>query len=174
MFGLSTWLGKVWADRLMQKELKAHAIELENLKTTLRQASEEQLASMRAQLEVAKETLISEHGDRVAIYRLAIDIIANIVAKVEMVMLQKRGPLTAEELHEFEVQRLRVYAYLAMHAPQSVMDAHDALTDVVLSVVHDGATVSWKSFRDLVTRFLNEVRKDVGIRPEPIAYQGTR
>lgn len=174
VFALSSWLGKVWAERLMQKERQDHAIQLEHLRTSLQLASEEQLSSMRSQLEVAKEALVREHVDRVAIYRAAIDLISGIVTKVEMMMLQKRGPLTAEELHEFEAQRLHVYAYLAMHAPQPVMDAHDALSDFVLSVVHDGATVTWKDFRDLAIRFLNEVRRDVGIRPEPIAYRGSR
>jgi len=149
-------------------------MQLEHLRTSLQLASEQQLSSMRSQLEIAKEALVREHVDRVTIYRAAIDLTAGIVAKMEMVMLQKRRPQTAEELHEFEAQRLRVYAYLAMHAPQAVMDAHDALSDVVVSVVYDGTVVTWKDFRDLAIRFLNEVRKDVGIRMEPIAYRGSR
>lgn len=174
VFALSSWLGKVWAERLMQKERQDHAIQLEHLRTSLQLASEQQLSSMRSQLDIAKEALVREHVDRVAIYRAAIDLIAGIVAKVEMMMLQKRGPLTVDELHEFETQRLRVYAYLAMHAPQAVMDAHDALSDVILSIVFNGAEVTWKDFRDLAIRFLNELRRDVGIRPEPIAYMGSR
>jgi hypothetical protein len=174
VFALSNWLGKVWAERLMQKERQEHSIQLEQLRTSLRLWSDEQLASLQSQLDIATEAHVREHVDRVTIYRAAVDVIATIVAKVEMIVLQKRGPLTHEELHEFEVQRLRVYAYLAMHAPQSVMDAHDALSDLVLAIVHNGATTPWKDFRDLAIRFLNEVRKDVGIRPEPIAYRGSR
>jgi hypothetical protein len=174
VFALSSWLGKVWAERLMQSERHEHAKQLELLRTSVQLASEEHLSTLRSKLEVTRETHVREHVDRVAIYRSAIDLIAGIVAKVEMVMMQKRGPLSADELHEFETQRLRVYAYLAMHAPQPVMDAHDALTDVVLTVVHDGATVAWEDFRGLAIGFLNEVRKDVGIRPEPVAYRGSR
>jgi hypothetical protein len=85
-----------------------------------------------------------------------------------------RGPHDANELHDFEVQRLRVYSYLAMHAPQSVMDAHDEVVDALLEVVMDGRALTWPEFRLLGIRFLNEVRLDVGIRTEPIAYRGRR
>jgi hypothetical protein len=174
VFALSNWLGKVWADRLMQKERQDYALQLEHLRNSLRLASEEQLASLRSQLDIAKETRVREHLDRVTIYRTAVDLIAGLVAKIQMILLQRRGPLTPDELHEFEVQRLRVYAYLAMHAPQSVMDAHDAVSDLILAVVYDGQNTTWEHFRGLAIRFLNEVRQDVGIRPEPIVYRGTR
>lgn len=174
VFRLSGWLGKVWAERLMEKERQDHTIQLEHLRTSLQLESEEQLSSLRSRLEIAKEAYVREHTDRVAIYRAAIDLTAEITAKVEMIMLKRRPPLCAEELHDFEAKRLRIYAYLAMHAPQEVMNAHDALSDVILSVVYDGATVTWANFRSLALRFLNEIRKDVGIRVEPIAYNGAR
>lgn len=174
VFALSNWLGKVWADRLMQKERQDYALQLEHLRNSLKLASEEQLVSLRAQLDVAKETCVREHLDRMTIYRAAIDLVAGIVAKIEMILQQRSGPLTSDELQEFEVQRLRVYAYLAMHAPQSVMDAHDAVFDLILAIVNDDQDTTWEHFRSLALQFLNEIRKDVGIRPEPIAYRGTR
>lgn len=174
VFALSNWLGKLWADRLMQKERQEYALQMERFRDSLRLTSEEQLASLRAQLDIAKEAHVRDHLDRVTIYRAAVDLIAGIVAKIELILQKRRGPLSSDELHEFEVQRLRVYAYLAMHAPQSVMDAHDAVSDLILTIVHDGKSTTWEHFRDLALRFLNEVRKDVGIRPEPITYRGTR
>ncbi|GHE21773.1 hypothetical protein [Halomonas urumqiensis] len=174
VFALSNWLGKLWAERLMESERHQHVIELEELKDSLKRTSEEQIASIKAHIDIAREAQVKEHSDRVAIYRAAIDLIAVMVAKVEMMMLGKRGALTSEELQEFESQRLRVYAYLAMHAPQSVMDAHDALTDLILAVIYDGKETNWESFRGLAINFLNEIRKDVGIRVDPITYQGER
>jgi hypothetical protein len=35
IFGLANWLGKVWADRLMQRETAAHSRELEKLRNSL-------------------------------------------------------------------------------------------------------------------------------------------
>lgn len=174
IFALSNWLGKVWADRLMRNETKDHEIQLAQLRTNLEGELEQNLSAIRAQLEVKKEALVREHADRVAIYRSAIDLVARIAAKLEMIMLGKRGPLSVDETNEFEEQRLRIYAYLAMHAPQSVMDAHDKLSDAILSLVYDGATITWPEFRILSTDFLNEVRMDIGIRTEPVYYRGTR
>lgn len=174
IFALSSWLGKVWAERLMEAERHSYAVKFEGLRDSLQLASEKQLAALRAQLDISKEAQVQEHSDRVAIYRGTVDLIAGMVAKIQMILLKKRGPLTADELHEFEVQRLRVYAYLAMHAPQSVMDAHDALTGVIFEVIYDGKTPTWKYFRELSLAFLNEVRKDIGIRADPVAYQGAR
>jgi hypothetical protein len=59
-------------------------------------------------------------------------------------------------------------------ALKSVMDAHDAVTDLTLEVVADGRLVTWAQVRELSLRFLNEVRKDIGIGNEPITYHGTR
>jgi hypothetical protein len=174
VFALSNWLGKIWAERLMEKERHNHAVELEHLRDSLKRTSEEQLASLKAQLDIAREARVREHFDRVTIYRGALDLIAGMVAKILMILLKKRGPLTGDELHEFEAQRLQIYAYLAMHAPQSVMDAHDALSDLILAVIYDGKDTTWEHFRDLAITFLNEIQKDIGIRVEPITYQGIR
>lgn len=174
VLGLSNWLGKVWATRLMQNERQKHAEDLENLRSKLSLNNEQEIASVKHDLEITKEKYLTDHTDKIAVYRSAIDLIAVIVAKIEMVLLQKRGPLTSDELQEFEVQRLRVYAYLAMHAPQSVMDANDALTDLILSILHDGKTTTWQHFRGLAINLLNGIRKDIGVNPNPIEYRGDR
>ena len=170
VFGLSSWLGKVWANRLMESERQVHAIELEKLRNFLQQSTETELKSLDAQLEIAKK----EHLDRIAIYRGAMDILATITAKVVMITAQKRGPLTPEEFLEFETQRLRMYGYLAMHAPQSVMNAHDALMDLTLALVADGKSTTWPQFRELALGFLNEVRKDISVDKGPVTYAGNR
>lgn len=174
VLGLSNWLGKVWATRLMQKESQKHAEDLENLRSKLSLNNEQEIASVKHDLEITKEKYLTDHTDKIAVYRSAIDLIAVIVAKIEMFLLQKRGPLTSDELQEFEVQRLRVYAYLAMHAPQPVMDANDALTDLILSILHDGKTTTWQHFRGLAINLLNGIRKDIGVNPNPIEYRGGR
>src|SRR5450759_4104411 len=101
--GLSSWLGKVWATHLMESERQAHAIELENLRNSLQRLTETELRSLDVQLEIRKK----EHLDRVTIYRSALDLLAEILAKVVMMTLGKRGPLTPEELLTFETERLR-------------------------------------------------------------------
>ena len=172
ILALSGWLGKVWANRLMEKEKQAHSIELEELRSSLQQAAAKELKTLATKLEAEK----SDRLDRLTIYRASIDLLAPIAANVEMITMGKRGLLSPQELLDFEAQRLRLYAYLAMHAPQPVMDAHDALTELMLEVIMDGKTTTWPEFRRTALQFLNEVRKDVGIQEQtaPIAYSGNR
>ena len=174
VFALSNWLGKVWANKLMLSEKQKHAKELEELRSDLKEKNDNNLESLKHELEITKEKYLKDHIDKVAIYRSAIDLIATTVAKVEMIMLQKREPLSVEELHDFEIHRLRIYAYLAMHAPQSVMTANDNLTDLIISVIYDGEQITWEHFRGLAIALLNEIRKDLGVNPDPITYQGKR
>ncbi|MEN8250696.1 MAG: hypothetical protein ABFS32_17315 [Bacteroidota bacterium] len=41
IFGLSTWLGKVWANRILGKEKKQHALDIANYKSNLEQIKKE-------------------------------------------------------------------------------------------------------------------------------------
>lgn len=91
-----------------------------------------------------------------------------------MILLKARGPLSQEEKREFEEQRLRIYAYLAMHSPQSVMKACDKLIDLILAIIYDEQNITWPFFRELAINLLNEIRKDLGLNPTPISYQGKR
>lgn len=141
---------------------------LEGLPDGWRQVAERRSGSVAGN-DVEVPLATAEAVDRVAIYHAAIDLLAGIVAKAVMISGGQRGPLTGEELLEFETQRLRVYGYLAMHAPQSVMDANDALTDHVLEIVADGQHLDWPRFRALAVGLMNNIRDDVGIRPEPVS-----
>ena len=170
VFGLSSWLGKVWANRLMDKERQGYAVELEELKNSLRRSTDTAVKTLEAQLDLGKR----EHLDRVTIYRGAMDLLAEIIAKVELITLEKRESLGSDELLSFEIQRLRIYAYLAMHAPQSVIDAHDALVQLTLDIAWGIKSSTWQEIRELSLHFLNEVRRDIGIDKEPMTYHGNR
>ena len=91
-----------------------------------------------------------------------------------MIIIGARPSLSAEKIEEFEIQRLKLYAYLAMHAPQYVMDANDVLTDFILAVMHNEKQSTWQEFRVLALNLLNAIRKDLGINLEPIEYRGER
>ncbi len=95
--GLSSWLGKVRANRLMEQERHKHNEELERLRDSLRLASEQELASLKSQLELSKEIKVREQLDCVMIYRAAIDMVTAIIAKIEMMTHGKRGPLSNDE-----------------------------------------------------------------------------
>src|SRR5262245_33897367 len=92
LFALSSWLGKVWASRILEKE--------------------------RTELAIFKETVLKERNDKILTYRAVVDVVARILADLDK---WHSGHLTPEKgkdsFHEFNEQRMRVYGYLGMVAP---------------------------------------------------------
>lgn len=58
---------------------------------------------------------------------------------------------------------MRVYGYLAMLAPQSVMDAQDQLMDHLIKMANGSVVYEWQKVRDLSINLLNEIRKDMRV-----------
>lgn len=78
------------------------------------------------------------------------------------------------ELETFSVERLRMYAYIGMLAPQEVMDANDKLTDLLLGVVFDNEQTEWKTIRKHALDLINAIRRDIDIDETAISYNGER
>ncbi|MEM0516715.1 hypothetical protein WCN91_15075 [Pseudoalteromonas sp. YIC-827] len=158
IFGLSSWLGKVWAQRILEQEKNKMAAELETTKR---------------ELDFAKEKLLSNHSDKIAIYRMVIDTVAEILAAFDSHSSRQLSPEDARNaLNTFNRDRIRLYGYLGMLAPQSVMDAQDKLIDLLLLVANGNTVYDWAAVRELALSLINEVRKDVGIDKSPISYNG--
>ena len=174
ILGLANYLGKIWANRLMVKEKAEHDRELEKLRTELHQESQQNLAKLNSEIEVYKKTQLREHNDKLLIYRATIDLVATMLAKVEMIVLRNKQQLTAQEAEQFETERLQIYGYLAMIAPQEVMDANDVFIDQLLAVVFDGKSVSWEVIRSKALNLTNAMRKDIGIDKSEVSYNGER
>lgn len=172
--GLSSWLGKVWAARLMDNERHKHERDLEALRASLKVQNDKQLTEISSDFEIFKQTHLREHNDKLAIYRAALDTIVPILAKIELLVIGERGELSSEEKEAFENDRLRIYGYLAMLAPQSVMDANDAFIDLLLALIYDGEQTNWKTVRNSALRLTNAMRADIGLNKEPVAYNGNR
>lgn len=158
ILALSNWLGKIWADRIIENKKHQLSSELEIIKRDL---------------DITKETTLRFQNDKLHIYRSVIDVIASILAVLDAHLA---GRLPSDEagarLHEFNEQRIRIYGYLAMIAPQDVMDAQDKLIDNLLLVANGGAVYEWGQVRDNALALLNAIRVDVGIDKSPITYNG--
>jgi len=130
VLSLSGFLGKIWAERMMREEKAAHEEQLAVLRAKLTEQNERALSELRTSLEVAKAKYLSSHGDKVKIYRLAVDVVAELLGDLDS---HQRGTLPPEQaahcLDQFNRGRMRAYGYLAMLAPQNVMDATDSLFD---------------------------------------------
>jgi len=155
---LSSWLGKVWASRILTQETHQLATQLE---------------AAKRDLDILKETTLRFQNDKILIYRTVIEIVSRLLATLDS---HEDGRLVVDEagarFDEFNEQRMRVYGYLAMLAPQSVMDAQDELIDHLLLITHGNATYVWSEVREKALTMLNAVRADIGIGQNPIAYNG--
>jgi hypothetical protein len=174
VFGLSTWLGKVWADRLMQKEQAAYSAKLEELRSSLSFKNSEQMERLSRQLDIAVQTHQREVQDKLAIYREVVDRVAEVFALFDRTGSDGKQPDDAKErVEKFNRERMRLYGYMAMLAPQPVMDACDALTDYLLLIINGRDKYEWPRARQLSLALLNAVRSDIGINKTPVVYRGT-
>lgn len=158
VFALSSWLGKVWAGRILREETHQLSVQLETTKRDL---------------DVFKEKTLRFQNDKIIAYREITEIIARLLAILD----RENGQIPLWDsldgpVHEFNEQRLRLYGYLAMLAPQAVMDAHDDLIDHLLLTVSGQADYKWSEVREKVLFLLNVVREDIGLATGPIVYKG--
>jgi hypothetical protein len=158
IFAMSNWLGKVWANRILSTE--RHKLESELEKT-------------KRELDIIKETTLRYQNEKIITYRTMVDVVARILSAFDSRQMSKLQPQeTVSRFDEFNEQRMRVYGYLAMLSPQSVMDAQDQLMDHLIKISHGTVDYEWYKVRQLAINLLNEIRKDIGIDKSPISYQG--
>jgi len=174
LFGFSNWLGRYWADKLLAAERAKHDGEIESLKSRLRIETEAQLANLNQWLSIQKETHLRHHTDKLVIYRSVVDIVGGFLHELEQVALGRKPTIPQEILDRFLMQRLQAYGYLAMLAPQTVMDRFDELMDLLLDILYDGKKPTWVEIRNLAIAFLNAVRTDLGLDGGLIEYRGRR
>lgn len=170
---MSGWLGRIWADRLMRNEKAQHDKALAELAADLRLKVDSELAASRHDLEIFKEKHLRGHHDKVAIYRLAVDVVVEILGDLDDFEIHSAAkPNGRERLDKLNRDRMRTYGYTAMLAPQAVMDALDDLFDHLLLVIGGREKYEWPRVRELAIKLLNEIRKDVGFDISPITYNG--
>lgn len=181
VFGLSSWLGKVWADRLLEKERASYAKdlekaradyarEIEQLRSQLTLSNEKELNNIKQELEILKHTRIQEHQDKLAIYRMVADIFAKLFSTLDE--LKSNELLPSDLSAEFNRERMRAYGYLSMLASQEVMDSYDSLSDFMLDVMTGHKKYDWIMVRPLILDLINKIRIDVGLNKNPIDYRG--
>jgi len=172
-FALSTWLGKVWADRLMIQERAKHDKELTILREELRHNNAQEITNLKNELDIFKEKHLRGHADKIVIYRLSVDIIAEMLGDLDYARITKQPPpKPLERYDKFNRNRMKAYGYVAMLAPQHVMDAYDALFDHLIIVASGQDSYNWTKVRELCIALNNEIRKDIGIDTSPIEYRG--
>jgi hypothetical protein len=166
--GMASWLGKVWAQRILQDE--SFALK-EKLAATQAQL-DLSVKKAERELDLLKDAHARVHNDKIAIYRGVVDLVAKVLATLDALERLPREE-AIKQYDNFNEQRIRLYGYMAMFAPQAVMDAQDRLMDHLLLISHGHAKYNWAHVRSLALVLINEVRRDVGIDKSDIAYNGS-
>ena len=152
--GLSSWLGKVWADRLMQKEKATHDRELEDFKVQALRKLEEQKAHFQ---------------EKIALYKEAITPVVEFITEYQ----RAGGKPPKDVCVAFEKKRLATSVQFGMFATVPACDAYNTLIDYILDVLDGKIQPSWSDLRNLAYKLLNEIRRDVGALGD-VVYKGTR
>jgi len=154
VFALSSWLGKVWANRLMVSEKAKFESELEHLKAELNEEFEKNHLNYKEKIELYKE-----------VSNPIIDII---------ILVHHQGKPTAEQMAVFDKRRLLITAQLAMFAPQSVFNKYNGFIDYIYNSFEGKEEYSFSKFREIALQFLSEIRKDIGVYTDNVTYTGSR
>lgn len=175
ILGFSSFLGKVWANRIMESDRAKYVSELEKLRASLQSKNEREISTLTNGLEIFKSQYLTTRNDKVTIYRYAIETVATLLANMDRFYTGVVEPNEIPNVrNDFNLGRMKVWAYLAMLAPQPVIDAIDALFDYLLMVIGGSASYEWKTkIRPLILKCINEIRKDIGIDKTPIEYKGS-
>jgi len=172
----SGWLGKLWAERLMSRDRAKYDQELAELRAKLERANEEGLSKLRTDLEIYRDTHLKLHRDKLGTYGFVFDVVSGFLADMNMIQMGQKPE--GNILDRFNRGRLKAHGYLAMLAPQQVMDSYDSLIDHIFSVLEktppNNPHEDWKEIRRRAYVLLNAIREDVGIDKSKIEYRGTR
>lgn len=162
---LSSWLGKVWADRLMARETAAHNRDLAAITAKF----DRELETLRDDLFSKTDRLSHGYRQKIELYKeVGRPLIAYIAAQ------QFPGDNSHKALEVFDEARLNSTALLGLFAPTEVFDSYNNLMDYIFDC-NDG-TISWDfgEFRNRALTMLSLMRKDVGMFNDSVSYKGHR
>jgi uncharacterized membrane protein len=172
VLGCSSWLGKIWAERIMEKERASYAMELEKLRSSLNKEVATDLELWKKQLDVTATRSLREISDKLTIYQSTVDLISEVLGDFDRVsrdpVATQNGP---DRIDDFNRKRMKAYGRIAMLAPQTVVDTFDGLTDHLFAVASGQKQYVWEEIRQLAIALINEVRIDIGLDKSPIVYR---
>lgn len=167
----SAWLGKVWANRIMQDEKAKHDIELSKFKIQLTNLNSQEIEKLKTDLEIIKNQHNRGLHEKLEMYRLVVNVIADVLGDFDKSRFLEQ-PLELPKMDNFNRRRIQIYGYLALMSPQSLMDANNAFFDHLLMVANESEPYEWIRIRNLGNDLLNEMRKDLKFNTDNIVYNG--
>lgn len=152
VFALSSWLGKVWAERLAANSRLKYEKELEHFKSELKKQSELNNLNYREKIDLYKEAIIP------------------IIEFMERAH-RGNGQITKEQFHDFFASSTKITAQLTMFSPKVVFDKYVYFLDYINRSVDGAEEEPFTRFRDIVYLLLSEIRKDIGVHTDEISIK---
>lgn len=162
---LSSWLGKLWAERLMRSESAKHEERLRELEAKLKQQVSDFEMRLKSELDLRSDVI----RQKIEVYRRITAPILDLVVDAH-----HSEALTRESLLAFERSRLDSTAQLAMLAPIEVFNEYNGLVDYLWDVTEAKEPWDFRDFRDKGLVFLSLVRRDIGLHTDSVSYSGNR
>tara|TARA_R110001599_G_C12182702_1_gene654192 strand:- start:897 stop:1439 length:543 start_codon:yes stop_codon:yes gene_type:complete len=159
LVALSAWLGKVWAARILQKEISKHS---------------ENIAKLQVELDSLKQKDIARHNYKLATYRTAVSLICELLSEFESVTLEKKSSISSEVEKNFSINRNMIYGNIALVSSQNVMNKYNDIIDYFIPIIYEEEPLLWEDMRSKVDILLNEMRTDLEITDGQVVYQGVR
>lgn len=155
----SSWLGGIWAKRMLQNERAKHSETLEELKK---------------ELDLLKQKELARHFDKLAIYKDVVHIISELLRELESVASENQTSVSPEVIHSFALNRNKAYGYISLVSNQSVMDKYNEMIDFFIPVIYENERATWEDMRAKADSMLNAMRTDLGIQDGQVFYRGSR
>jgi hypothetical protein len=175
ILGFSSWLGKVWAERLMQNQRLSNEQKLAELRANLERQNQLDIQRLKTELSLLQHRELTSHQEKINIYKIAIDMFSDFLFDLQTLFESPQNhTLLNEKLISFERMRMKTYAILCIHASQDVIDAHENLVEIIIYTLEGKKQFNWEEIRGACMSLLNGARKDLGIMGDNIQYRGTR
>ena len=155
----SSWLGGIWAKRMLQNERAEHSKILESLKN---------------ELDLLKQKELTRHFDKLAIYKDIVHVVSEILRELEAVATSKKESISPDVEHSFALNRNKAYGYISLVSSQEVMDKYNEMIDFFIPLIYEGQKSTWVEMRLKADSMLNAMRLDLGIQDSKITYRGGR
>ncbi|KUE88867.1 hypothetical protein ASL20_09580 [Cupriavidus necator] len=157
----------------MAKAQAEHSEALAAKTDTLRRETEEVLSEAKAILDVAKDKHLRLFQDQLSAYREIIDLVSEVLDAIDHAVHFNAGDLQTTIL-KLNRQRIRIFGYTALVAPQVVVDRFTKLESYLLEVAEGQSAYVWETARQYSLDLLNEMRSDLNISPGHITYNDVR
>ena len=159
----SSWLGGIWAKRMLQDERAKHS---------------ETLESLKKELDLLKQKELTRHFDKLAIYKDIIHLVSEMLREFEAVATSRKNAISPGVEDSFALNRNKAYGYISLVSNQEVMDKHNEMIDFLMTLMDEELSASWeeswKKMRLKADALLNTMRLDLGIQESKVIYRGSR